>query len=451
MRRKVLAGFGLGGAAMLVAAAMAGASIPDADGVYDACYLKKSGVLRVIDVDRGGTCKSDEVHITWNKEGPQGPTGATGAAGAAGADGADGATGPIGPEGPKGEPGEIGPAGPEGPKGETGAAGATGATGATGPVGPAGPVGPQGPPGETAGAAATPFVGSWLVYRTTAAGTEFWGRLGPSALDGCESPGSVISATVGDPPFMSKYLGASRPTPCVLDVGANMRSSFWTWIGQNLATTAARGTISFVRIPDGWSGASNAPAAVIEIHDALLSRLATPALAVSAASPAALVRVELLSEWLTHDVGTCCIAADAGSAVTPYSATTFGLTVDGTSIGAQAIAPFEVTRSFGTSSVGGERDYTSVPNLWELGNLALRVTEGGAGATNLDSWFDNAVVQGNPDMRDVVLTLRTAGGTSTFELSMPETGIFADSGFARMADALVHVSLFVQLASLATT
>lgn len=63
-----LAGFtlGLGG--------MAVASIPDANGVIHACYLKKGGALRLIDRP-SHHCHQDENHIKWNVRGRQGPSG----------------------------------------------------------------------------------------------------------------------------------------------------------------------------------------------------------------------------------------------------------------------------------------------------------------------------------------------------------------------------------------
>jgi hypothetical protein len=81
------------------------------------CYSDTNGQLRVL---TSGECKSSEIAIEWNKQGPIGETGATG------------------PQGPAGETGARGPQGDPGPKGDTGA---------QGPEGPQGPVGPQGPTG----------------------------------------------------------------------------------------------------------------------------------------------------------------------------------------------------------------------------------------------------------------------------------------------------------------
>jgi Collagen triple helix repeat (20 copies) len=101
---------------VLAVGGVAYASIPDSAGVIHACYVKKVGVLRVIDSSTDH-CSSLETAIQWNQTGPAGPQGVAG---------------------PKGATGSPGPAGPPGATGATGAPGATGAVGATGPPGPAG-------------------------------------------------------------------------------------------------------------------------------------------------------------------------------------------------------------------------------------------------------------------------------------------------------------------------
>ena len=88
----------------------------DSDAIQG-CYNNENGQLRVL---TSGQCRSSEIAIEWNKQGPIGETGATG------------------PQGPTGETGARGPQGDPGPKGDTGAQGLEG---------PQGPVGPQGPTG----------------------------------------------------------------------------------------------------------------------------------------------------------------------------------------------------------------------------------------------------------------------------------------------------------------
>jgi hypothetical protein len=67
----------------LIAAGVAWAAIPAADGTITACYNAKSGKLRVVD---GTPCKKKEKALTWNQAGQTGPTGEPGAPGAPGAD-----------------------------------------------------------------------------------------------------------------------------------------------------------------------------------------------------------------------------------------------------------------------------------------------------------------------------------------------------------------------------
>jgi Collagen triple helix repeat (20 copies) len=131
------------GAVLVLSVGIAFAAIPDASGVINGCFVSGQGQLRVIDKDKGETCKSNETAISWNQKGPKGDTGPQGATGVQGATGPPGATGQPGPQG------QTGPQGTQGPAGGTGLQGADGATGAQGPPGPPGSEGPPGPPGST--------------------------------------------------------------------------------------------------------------------------------------------------------------------------------------------------------------------------------------------------------------------------------------------------------------
>ncbi|HKX82764.1 MAG TPA: hypothetical protein VJL58_00960 [Pyrinomonadaceae bacterium] len=55
----------------IMLAAIAYASIPDANGIIHGCYKKAGGTLRV--VDGGVQCASNELALNWNQTGPQGP------------------------------------------------------------------------------------------------------------------------------------------------------------------------------------------------------------------------------------------------------------------------------------------------------------------------------------------------------------------------------------------
>lgn len=91
-------------AALLVAAGVAYATIPDSNGVIHGCYARSGGSLRVIDASVTN-CKSTETSLDWNVQGPQGPQGPTGPTGPAGPQGTAGPQGPQGPAGPQGPPG----------------------------------------------------------------------------------------------------------------------------------------------------------------------------------------------------------------------------------------------------------------------------------------------------------------------------------------------------------
>ena len=130
------------GCATLAAVGIAGAAIPDSDGVITGCYHTASGNLRAI--DDGAQCRSGEERISWSQRGPQGIQGEQGPKGDTGDTGATGPQGPPGPQGEKGDKGDTGLTGPEGPKGDKGDVGAAGPKGDTGATGPAGPTGPAG-------------------------------------------------------------------------------------------------------------------------------------------------------------------------------------------------------------------------------------------------------------------------------------------------------------------
>lgn len=88
---------------------------------YTACSHIATGALRIVPAEQ--SCRSNEVQIAWNRQGPEGPkgdAGATGPQGPQGEQGIQGLTGPAGatgPQGPKGDTGATGPEGPEGPSG----------------------------------------------------------------------------------------------------------------------------------------------------------------------------------------------------------------------------------------------------------------------------------------------------------------------------------------------
>jgi hypothetical protein len=68
--------------------AVAGAAVPDTQGVFHGCYVKTTGALRVIDPSSTNAarnrCKATEAAITWNQRGPQGPQGVQGPQGLSG-------------------------------------------------------------------------------------------------------------------------------------------------------------------------------------------------------------------------------------------------------------------------------------------------------------------------------------------------------------------------------
>jgi hypothetical protein len=68
------------------------AAIPNGNGKYYACYVKNTGVVKLINYPKVSTCPKGEKLISWNAKGPVGPVG------------------PVGRVGPKGDQGPAGPA-----------------------------------------------------------------------------------------------------------------------------------------------------------------------------------------------------------------------------------------------------------------------------------------------------------------------------------------------------
>jgi hypothetical protein len=70
----------------VVGSTVALASIPDSDGLISGCYAKVGGDLRVIDA-ASSSCKSNEIKLEWNQQGPQGESGLEGEQGPPGLSG----------------------------------------------------------------------------------------------------------------------------------------------------------------------------------------------------------------------------------------------------------------------------------------------------------------------------------------------------------------------------
>jgi hypothetical protein len=136
----------LAAAMLLVASGTAVAAIPALGGTITACYGRNDGELRVIDAERGQTCRRNERTLTWGQAGQKGDKGDKGAQGTPGAKGDKGDTGAQGLQGAQGPQGTPGAKGDKGDKGDTGP---QGAQGDPGPQGAQGPQGDKGDKGDT--------------------------------------------------------------------------------------------------------------------------------------------------------------------------------------------------------------------------------------------------------------------------------------------------------------
>jgi hypothetical protein len=68
-------GIGLGLIGAVTAAGVAYATIPDSNGVINACVQQANGSVRIIDPSTGQQCRPNEQSLSWNQTGQQGPPG----------------------------------------------------------------------------------------------------------------------------------------------------------------------------------------------------------------------------------------------------------------------------------------------------------------------------------------------------------------------------------------
>ena len=80
LKKRTLLVLGAVAALLAIAAGVSYAAIPAQDGTISSCTQKVAGIryLRLIDVDKGETCKSTEQVLSWNKQGPAGAPGSPG-------------------------------------------------------------------------------------------------------------------------------------------------------------------------------------------------------------------------------------------------------------------------------------------------------------------------------------------------------------------------------------
>ena len=218
-------GIVIAGAGGLGAAAYA--SIPDGQGVINACYNVHDGAVRV--VDGPTSCKNNEAALSWNQTGPQGTPGDQGVAGPPGAQGPQGPPGETGPQGAQGVPG------PEGPAGQPGSQGPVGQPGSQGPAGQPGSQGPAGPPGASgtshAFSAANPAVGVPAGFGTP-----------PVQVDALSLPaGNYVVWATGQ---ANQVVGSDDFATCELDAGGTIASQAVRPNSDTVAAYSLTGTTS---------------------------------------------------------------------------------------------------------------------------------------------------------------------------------------------------------------
>lgn len=133
-KKSILVSLALAGGALLASAGVAVATgqLIGADNTINGCYRAaeddRKGELRL--VSDPASCRSNELPIAWNVQGPKGDQGSQGIQGEPGPQGLQGPKGDQGPQGIQGQPGLDGIQGPTGEKGDKGDAGAAGSSAA---------------------------------------------------------------------------------------------------------------------------------------------------------------------------------------------------------------------------------------------------------------------------------------------------------------------------------
>ncbi len=266
------------------------AAVPDARGVYTACYLKAVGAVRLIDTaDPRQRCLDRiETRVTWSQPGPVGPVGSPGPQGVPGPKGdpgATGATGAAGAPGPQGygasvsaiDPvtgcyeisivdqlglaapgggkatvcnGQAGPQGIQGVPGLPGLPGVAGENGVAGPTGPTGPTGPQGPAGTGVVAVDTERREIWLRRDGALVGRFF------------EVAGLGSTSTVAELPYVDaqgnpkvgKLPVALACTEVVLRRGIVVANALLTgWRAEAIALSSGYRSTATIELWDGRS------------------------------------------------------------------------------------------------------------------------------------------------------------------------------------------------------
>jgi hypothetical protein len=387
-----------------VAASSVALAASQAEDTFTACKLNVTGTIRLISPGVAGLlgrCTNLETQISWSKTGAVGPTGPQGVIGVTGA------TGPAGSAGPQGVRGETGPQGPQGLQG------------------------PQGSPGASPDQLADSYEGGYAL--------EIDGVVaGPVELvDGCTPFSDVVTERPTNG-AKKKHIAGLSAEPCVFDFGQNIAPVLWhTFIADiNPFANRTGHAVSFRHID-----AQGQVLDSINCLHALADGLLVPA--VSPSSSGTFVLEGTISPQ------SCTTAIGSGAAVSgstqilPFAQNQTHVSIDqiggGDPIGLDS---FSIALAMDPGFVGTTQDPNVAIGTVTVPGLALHYSASDTvGVSDLRSWFDSFVVQGNNGdamERSSSVSLHNGGVTFAFG----HTGIARLDPEARKSDAGYRVRLY---------
>jgi hypothetical protein len=253
-------------------------------------------------------------------------------------------------------------------------------------------------------------------------------------IEGCGMASEVIKETIGASRVIFKHPGIPKAQPCAIEVGLNMSSDFYTWIGQGLANLFLRKDLALHRLmpfPVAGDPESTELQAVwrIDLFETLVAAVTVPPLD-DAAGDARYLRIELVPE-LPRLVNPCCSGESFGDppAPEPLLPSSFSVSIanvaGGGALDAASAGQYVMRADITQVDIGSGRDYEREPPTLEFADLTLRVREGGSTATDLQAWFTSFIIQGNSSAeaeRTASLTVADASGR-TLTLNFQGVGI----------------------------
>jgi phage tail-like protein len=233
-----------------------------------------------------------------------------------------------------------------------------------------------------AGALATYAAGSFFLELD---GTQV-GEL--NSVKGCAIGGPVVDEKPGTDGITHKHLGGVVYEPCVIEVGASMGSSLYTWIVDMLNRKFPRKNLNIYLVDSSLKVQSS-----IQLQNALLAKVKLPAADAVAKDPAK-IELTIQPETIKHVKGSGQAYSSSQVARKDWFPANFRFTIAGINDTNRVshVSGLEATAVMGSDPVGEVRDYQQTPPSLRLGHLG--VTTAASHSADFDAWLDDFVVKG---------------------------------------------------------